>query len=92
VSFAVWKSDKFSERLYVRLIGLFLLVSAERIRKIHTGLVHDVLVNPSGHHHRRSRHPLFLRFQVHTFSQRAGNYPLTISKEPSQEVMPCAYL
>jgi len=44
VSFVAWKSDKFSERLYVHLIGLFPLVSTKRIRKIHSGLVHDVLV------------------------------------------------
>jgi hypothetical protein len=52
------------------LIGLFLLVSTEWIQKIHSGLAHDALVDPSGHRQRRSRHPLSSRFQAHTFSRR----------------------
>jgi O-antigen/teichoic acid export membrane protein len=44
-----WEFGQLSKRLRARLIGLFQLVSAERIQKSYSGPANDVPVNPSSH-------------------------------------------
>lgn len=49
MSFAAWKFNEFSQRLCVRLIGLFLLVATERMQNSSSGLMHDVLMRIAWH-------------------------------------------